>query len=163
MLKFSRWREFQCLRRRGPAGGRDRRGAGMKFIPAIFCLILCKDVMHYMRVWCEALFFGEIRFVNPDAVPQKWAQHIFDRTFCVEKVDESLRRRAGIQFRIWVGSSICRFSEYELGVLRTPLSVICDVFVWIATLQPIHGLLYFRFSFVLVVRLGFGLYRWRMC
>ena len=31
-----RWREFQCLRRRGPAGGRGRRGAGMKFSPAIF-------------------------------------------------------------------------------------------------------------------------------
>ena len=35
-MNFLRWHEFHCLRRRGPAGGRGRRGAGMKFTSAFY-------------------------------------------------------------------------------------------------------------------------------
>ena len=47
LLVGPRWREFHCLRRRGPAGGRDRRGAGMQFTPAILYI---NNVCFFLRI-----------------------------------------------------------------------------------------------------------------
>ena len=60
MPRGPRWREFQCLRRRGPAGGRGRRGAGLKFTPAycyaFFLLCIYCDLWFVYLLWfviCE--------------------------------------------------------------------------------------------------------------
>ena len=75
LLVGPRWREFHCLRRRGPAGGRGRRGAGMKFTSALLLLLcfivnvlyeancmcvwmfICKEEGIALRYACSSFFF----------------------------------------------------------------------------------------------------------
>ena len=50
-----RWREFHCLRRRGPPKGRGRRGAGMKFSQRILYFEFYEKGFHVNIYVCQSV------------------------------------------------------------------------------------------------------------